>query len=477
MANNTDPDPHREITQKGQIKFGTDGWRAVVGEEFNFENVETVTKAAAKYVLDTDGIEKPFIIGYDPRDKAKEFAWFSAKILSDIGFDVTISSEIIPTPVLAYSAKLYAANALMFTASHNPPEYLGIKFIPEYAGPATTEITNAIVENIEKISKINFDKNIEKGKLTEKSFKTRYFEHIEELIDFDKIREANLPVIFDALYSASIGYFDKLLERNGICCEELHMEYDPNFGGGMPEPKAKYLTELIDEVSQRTNVIGLSNDGDADRFGIINEKAEYVSPNEIIALLLGHLIKNKKMSGKLVKTVGASQMLDIIAEKYDVDVIETPVGFKWVGKAMRENDVIIGGEESGGLSIKGHIPEKDGILADLLVMEMLAYENKHLWELQEDLKHDAGCEFFNKRVDLKLENQEQLKKLMEQYASLKSIASFEVKSKDTKDGIKYYLDDEKSWVLIRPSGTEPLLRIYFESDSKEKINALKNFFE
>lgn len=473
MANKTEPDPNQKT---GVIQFGTDGWRAVVGKEFTFENVETVTKAIAKYVLDTDGIEKPFIIGYDPRKMAREFADFTAKILVDLGFDVTVSAEIIPTPVLAFSAKLYAANAIMFTASHNPPEYLGIKFIPEYAGPATTEITNAIVDNIDHISKITFN-NAQKGKLSEKSFKVRYFEHIEGLIDFKKIKEANIQVIFDALYSASIGYFDKLLERNGISCEEMHMVHDPNFGGGMPEPKVKYLTELIEAISQRTNVIGLSNDGDADRFGVINEKAEYVSPNEIIAMLLGHLIKNKKLDGKLVKTVGASQMLDVIAEKYNVDVIETPVGFKWVGKAMRENDVIIGGEESGGLSIKGHIPEKDGILADLLVLEMIAYENKPLWELQEDLKRDAGCQFFNKRIDLKLESQEILKKLMEQYSSLKSIASFKVKSKDKKDGIKYYLDDEKSWVLIRPSGTEPLLRIYFESDSKDKLRELKEFFQ
>lgn len=470
MANESDPN-----SRQSSITFGTDGWRAVVGKDFNFENVEIVTKAIAKYVLDNDGIEKPFIIGYDPRNMAKEFTDFSAKILTKIGFDVTVSSEIVPTPVLAFSAKLYEANAIMFTASHNPSEYLGIKFIPDYAGPATTEITNEIVNNIHNISDITFSDR-SSGKLEEKSFKNRYFDHIEGLIDFKKIKEANIQIIFDALYSASIGYFDKLLERNGINFESLHLEHDPNFGGGMPEPKAKYLTELIDEICQRTNALGLSHDGDADRFGVINEKAEYVSPNEIIALLLRHLIKNKNMDGKLVKTVGASQMLDIIAKKYDVDVIETPVGFKWVGKAMRENDVLIGGEESGGLSIKGHIPEKDGILADLLVLEMLAYENKHLWELQEGLKHEAGCEFFNKRLDVKLESQKQLEELMEKYSSLSSVGSFCINAKDEKDGTKYYLDDEKTWVLIRPSGTEPLLRIYIESDSREKIQELKKFF-
>ena len=464
------------------IKFGTDGWRAVVGKDFNKENVETVTKAIAQYILKKDGIKKPVIIGYDPRNMAEEFAHFTAEILQKAGFRVSISDTIVPTPVLAFNAKHLNANAIMFTASHNPPEYLGIKFIPEYAGPATTEITNSIVENIKNIDNIKFnpDKLFE---IEKKSFKEPYFEHIEKLIDFEKIKEYftreddDGEIIYDGLYSASIGYFDELLKRNDISFEAIHMTHDPNFGGGMPEPKAKYLQELIEMIARRTNTIGVSNDGDGDRFGVINEKAEYVTPNEIIALLLGHLIKNKGYGGKLVKTVGASQMLDIIADKYNVDVIETPVGFKWVGAAMRENNVIIGGEESGGLSIKGHIPEKDGILADLLVLEMLAYEDMPLWELQEELHQSAGCTFVNERVDVKLQDNQQLQILMKKYSELDSVGDFSIKEKDTKDGVKYYLDDNRTWILIRPSGTEPLLRIYFESDSKEKIDGLKEFFK
>lgn len=467
---------------KESIKFGTDGWRAVIGKDFTKENVEIVTKAIAQYILEKDGIEKPVIIGYDPRNKAEEFASQSAQILSDAGFRVTLSSEVVPTPVVAYNAQFRNANAMMFTASHNPPEYLGIKFIPDYAGPATTEITNAIVENISNIEQIVF--NPEKKYPVEKqSFKEPYFEHIEKIIDFEKIKEYftreddDGEIIYDGLYSASIGYFDELLKRNAISFESLHMQHDPDFGGGMPEPKAKYLLELIELIAHRTSAIGLSNDGDGDRFGIINEKAEYVTPNEIIALLLGHLIKNKGYHGKLVKTVGASQMLDIIAKQYDIDVVETPVGFKWVGEAMREYDTIIGGEESGGLSIKGHIPEKDGIIADLLVLEMLAYEDKPLWELQEELRQKAGCTFINERIDVKLQDNFQLEILMNKYCALEKIGDFEIEEKDTKDGVKYRLNDEKTWVLIRPSGTEPLLRIYFESDSKDKIESLKDFFK
>ena len=465
-----------------EIKFGTDGWRAVIDKDFNFENVEKVIKAIAYYILKKDGAKKPVIIGYDPRRKADEFAKQSAEIFQKFGFRVFLSSEIVPTPVLAFNAKYMNANAVMFTASHNPPEYLGIKFIPDYAGPATTEITNAIVENIKNCENIssNSDKQYD---IELKSFKESYFEHIENIIDFKKIKEYftreddDGEIIYDGLYSASIGFFDELLKRNDISFESIHMVHDSNFGGGMPEPKAKYLSELISMISRRTNAIGLSNDGDGDRFGVINEKAEFVTPNEIIALLLGHLIKNKGYSGKLIKTVGASQMLDIIARQYHVDTIETPVGFKWVGAAMREYDSIIGGEESGGLSIKGHIPEKDGILADLLVLEMIAYEDKPLWELQEELHQKAGCTFINERVDVKLQDKQQLDILMKKYFSLETIADFRVKTRDKKDGIKYYLDDEKTWVLVRPSGTEPLLRIYFESDSKDKIETLKKFFK
>ena len=301
------------------IKFGTDGWRAIVGKDFNKENVEIVTKAIAQYILEKDGINKPVIIGYDPRNMAKEFAQFSAEILSNAGFKVTVSSEVVPTPVLAFNAQYRNADALMFTASHNPPEYLGIKYIPDYAGPATTKITNAIMENIKNIDSIVF-KSLQKPEIKYESFKEPYFKHIESIINFEKIKDYftreddDGEIIYDGLYSASTGYFDELLKRNGISCECLHMNHDPNFGGGMPEPKAKYLSELIDLIARRTSAIGLSNDGDGDRFGVINEKAEFVTPNEIIALLLGHLINNKNYSGRLVKTVGASQMLDIIAD-------------------------------------------------------------------------------------------------------------------------------------------------------------------
>ena len=456
------------------IKFGTDGWRAVVGKDFNEENVSIVSRAIGKYVFDNYGIYKTIIVGYDPRNMAKEFSTQCAKILQDIGFKVLYSDKVLPTPVLAYNARLLDACAVMFTASHNPPEYLGIKFIPDYAGPATSEITDEIVSNFGK----EISSNI-KGKIIITDFSNAYFRRIKEIIDFSKIKDSanNFHILFDGLYSSSIGYFDKLLNENDIKYDSIHMYHDTNFGGGMPEPKPQYMQEAIDYVKTHNGYVAFANDGDADRFGVIDENGEYVTPNEIIAILLTHLKKNKNYSGCLVKTVGASLMLDIVAQKLGVEVVETPVGFKHVGEAMRKYNPIIAGEESGGLSIQGHIPEKDGILANLLILEAMAYENKTLAQLRKDLADFVGCSFINTRVDKKLENVEEVKPTIERFSSLDELAGIKIIKKDYKDGVKLYLEDEKSWVLVRPSGTEPLLRIYIESDSSEKIESIKNFVQ
>jgi phosphomannomutase len=453
-----------------EIKFGTDGWRAIVGKEFNEKNVELVSKAIGKYVFDNYGIYKTIIIGYDPRNMADVFSMQCAKILSELGFKVLYSDKVVPTPVLAFSAKYLDACAVMFTASHNPPEYLGIKFIPDYAGPATKEITDEIVSNIGK----EFSSQV-KGKLIYTDFSQNYFKRIQEIIDFERIKD-NIPshILFDGLYSSSIGYFDKLLNKNNIKYDSIHMFHDTNFGGGMPEPKPQYMQEAINYVKEHENYIAFANDGDADRFGIINENGEYVTPNEILAILLMHLKKNKNMNGCIVKTVAGSLMLNIIAQKLEIEVIETPVGFKHVGQAMRDYNPIIAGEESGGLSIQGHIPEKDGILANLLVLEAMAYENKSLVKLQNNLKNFTGAEFINTRTDKKLDNFDEVKPTIEKFSQMNEIAGFKVINKDNKDGIKLYLEDNKTWILVRPSGTEPLLRIYIESDSQDKINNIKN---
>ena len=449
------------------IKFGTDGWRAITGEDFNSENVTLVTNAIAKYVFDNFGLSKKIIIGYDPRNQADILSRLCADILVQKGFHVLYSEKIVPTPVLAYNAKHLNACAIMFTASHNPPEYLGLKFIPDYAGPATSEITDEIVKNLGKTIENSLDGSFEYYR-----FSNNYFKHIENLINFEKIKKLNTNIIFDGLYSATIGYFDKLLKDNGIKFKSLHMKHDPNFGGGMPEPKPKYMQELIDTIKSSKNSVGFANDGDGDRFGVIDENGNYVTPNEIIAILLKHLTKNKGLKGSLVKTVGASTLLDIVAKKSEVELIETAVGFKHVGEAMRKYNPVIAGEDSGGLSIQGHIPEKDGILANLLILEAMAYENKTLVELEEDLHEFAEAKFYNDRIDEKLETQEQVKKALENTEKMKELGNYKVTRVNKIDGVKLYFDDG-SWILVRPSGTEPLLRIYIECDSLEKLEDFK----
>jgi phosphomannomutase len=372
----------------------------------------------------------------------------------------------------------------MFTASHNPPEYLGIKFIPDYAGPATKEITDEIVSNLG----CEFSTDV-KGKIINTDFSNNYFKRINEIIDFEKIKSGlkNTHILFDGLYSSSIGYFDKLLYSHDIKFDSIHMYHDPNFGGGMPEPKPQYMQEAINYIKAKDNYIAFANDGDADRFGVINENGEYVTPNEIMAILLIHLKQNKGYNGCFVKTVAGSLMLDIVADKLGVEVVETPVGFKHVGEAMRKYNPIIAGEESGGLSIQGHIPEKDGILANLLILEAMAYNyisprplgegvgvRVSLAQMQKDLKDFVGCEFINTRVDKKLDNFDEITPTIENFSQMSDIAGMGIYKKDYKDGIKLYLDDKKTWILVRPSGTEPLLRIYIESDSQEKIDTIKS---
>lgn len=446
------------------IKFGTDGWRAVLGKEFTQENVERVTLAIGKYVSEAFGFDKTIIIGYDPRNMAREYAETTANLLYQKGFNVKLSQRVVPTPVLAYNAKHLNACAIMFTASHNPPEYLGMKFIPDYAGPATSEITDKIVENLDL--EYGFG---ESGSIEKVDFMPDYYEHIKTLIDFEKIKSINSNIIFDGLYSASIRYFDKILDDLGIKYTSLHMEHDTNFGGKMPDPKPKYLKELIEKVKSTPNSIGLANDGDADRFGVINERGEYVSPNIIIAMLLKYLI-SKGFKGSVVKTVGSSLIIDRVAKKLNIDIIETAVGFKHVGEAMRLNQVIIGGEESGGLSILGHIPEKDGLIANLLVLEALADSGKTLVELEEEIYKTAGCKFYTDRIDIETDKANEY---LNKYKTLKSIGNYPVTDIDLKDGVKLMLGEDTK-ILVRPSGTEPLLRIYFEAESLEKIEDLKS---
>ncbi len=459
-----------------KIKFGTDGWRAIIAEEFTFDNVVLVTKAIAGYIKTKYDPSKPVIIGYDTRFMADKFAQRAAETLNELGLNVKITNIDAPTPVVAYAAKnLNSAGALMLTASHNPPEYCGIKYIPDYAGPATTDITDIIVENVKKLQEGQTVVEICDRKGTTEIFdpKPDYMNWVKTIIDFEKIKQADINVFYDPLYASGRGYVDGLLEDAGCKVTSIKNWRDPLYGGAMPEPKEKYLVELKKLVVENSPAIGLSNDGDADRFGVIDEKGNFVTPNEVIAVLFKHLIKHKNRKGSVVKTVATSFMIDKIAEKYNVKVHETAVGFKWIGQIMRDEEVIIGGEESGGLSIWGHIPEKDGVVADLSILEVIAYENKPLYQIVEDIKDEIGIHYINKRIDLHVTEdiKEKTLKIFTQNPP-QEVGGLKVTKTKNIDGFKFYFEDNSSWMLVRPSGTEPLFRIYFETDTQEKLEKM-----
>jgi phosphomannomutase len=460
-----------------EIKFGTDGWRGIIADDFTFANVCKVTRAIANYLKTAYSKDRPVLIAYDTRFLADRFAQTAAEILADDGWTVKIVDRDCPTPVIAYNARyLNSAGALMFTASHNPAPYCGIKYIPDYAGPATPEITDTIVANIAGASDAPpSGKNADK--ISTFDPKPEYLKFIYTLIDVDRIRSAKLKVKYDALYSTSRGYLDTVLEYCGCQTETFHAVRDVLFGGGMPEPKGEQLTELVAAVKDDKADIGLATDGDSDRFGIVDEQGNVLTPNTVLLLLARHLSKNKGQTGAIVRTVATTHLLDNLAAKYGLQIYETAVGFKYIGEKMRETQVLIGGEESGGLSVLGHIPEKDGILADMLVAEAIAYEGKPLSQLVEEAIKEADGPLDNKRLDLHL-NDAHKTAVLNSFASNPptEIAGIKIKEIGRKDGIKLYLEDG-GWVLLRPSGTEPLMRVYLETNSPAKLGQIAQYME
>ncbi|WP_071517104.1 phosphoglucomutase/phosphomannomutase family protein [Geitlerinema sp. PCC 9228] len=460
-----------------KIKFGTDGWRGIIADDFTFANVRKVTRAIASYLETAYSQDKPVLISYDPRFLADEFAQTAAQVLAEQGWSVKMVQRDCPTPVIAYNVQqMDTAGALMFTASHNPATYCGIKYIPDYAGPATTEITDTIVANIDTASDAPVGRDYA-DRISRFDPKNSYLQFLYTRLDVAKIRSAKLKVKYDALYSTTRGYLDEALAHCGCQVESFHTHRDVLFGGGMPEPKAEQLQELVAAVKQDRADLGLATDGDGDRFGVVDEQGNVLTPNTILLLLARHLVKNKGLTGAIVRTVATTHLLDSWAAKYGLPTYETAVGFKYVGAKMRETDVLIGGEESGGLSVLGHIPEKDGILADLLIAEAMAYEGKPLSQLVEEAIAEANGPVYNQRLDLHLE-EERKQAILEQFGNHppQEIAGIGVKEVGRKDGTKLYLEDG-GWILLRPSGTEPLMRVYLETTSEEKQRQLSAYMQ
>jgi len=458
------------------IVFGTDGWRARMDESFTIENVKLVAQAIAEYIKQENLKSKGLVIGYDTRANSKVFAYTCSKVLSENNIHVYLGNRPMPTPITAFAiTSLQAAGAIMITASHNPAEYNGIKFIPEYAGPATPDITNKIVSNIRQITPDDLirENNVELTQTINPL--SDYTSYLENLIDFDVLRNKKLKIVLDPMYGAGYGIANTIFEKAGCQVYAIHNHEDSSFGGSLPEPTLKNLKELKSLIKDKNAHLGLALDGDADRFGVIDSEGNYIRANQVLALLSLHLIKNRKSDGILVRSIATTHFIDAIAKAHNIEVYETPqVGFKYIAQAVLEKSVILGGEESGGLCIKGSIPEKDGILADLLLAEVTAYENKSLTALLDEMYEQYGL-FIDERLDIRfpLEKKEALLNKLTKKAP-KKIAGKKLTDVCTTDGVRYTLE-AGDWILTRPSGTEPLVRIYIESCTKEGFEQLKAY--
>ncbi|MFH0732173.1 MAG: phosphoglucomutase/phosphomannomutase family protein [Candidatus Omnitrophota bacterium] len=473
------------------IKFGTSGWRAIISDEFTFDNVKLVTQAIANMLKKSPqptahSPQLSVVVGYDTRFLSKEFAQACADVLASNNIEVLLCDRDTPTPVIAYQIlKNKAAGGINFTASHNPPEYNGIKFSPETAAPAPPEVTKQIEEEICRLqsSQPSAKRSEASPKGTaqspqQKYIKTfdpkpEYFKQIKKLINFTAIRKAKLKIAIDCLYGTSRAYLDTLLKDANCKVEVLHDWLNPSFDGKRPEPAEENIQALIECVKKRKMHIGLSCDGDADRFGIVDSDGTVISANQVISLLLYHLIKTRplKKHPTAARTVATTHMVDKICEKFGVKVHETPVGFKYFAEYLIGENCVIAGEESGGLSISGHVPEKDGILACLLMAEMVAINKKPAGKLLEALYKEFGY-FYFERLDLAM-SEDKKKKLMDGLMNNtpQTFANQKIASVNKSDGCKLQFEDE-SWALFRASGTEPIVRCYFEARTSKRLKEL-----
>ncbi|OGR76198.1 MAG: hypothetical protein A2X32_02920 [Elusimicrobia bacterium GWC2_64_44] len=482
------------------IKFGTSGWRAVIGEEFNLATLRRVAHAAAEHVKENreygyKGEEfllslrkagKPapktakIVIGYDTRYMSEDFAKNAAEAIASEGITAIISHSDTPTPVVAFEVmKNDASGGLMLTASQNQPYYSGVKWTPYWGGPAMPEITADLearvqaltIAEVEKI--IPFDHGVTAGIIMVKDFREDYFKQLSSLLDLGAIKKAGLKIATDSVNGAARGYLRPMLERAGAKVTGLREERDVLFGGRAPDTGEENLKGLREAVVKGKLNLGLACDGDADRFGVIDSDGTWISPNLVLGLVLEHLAKNRGLKGKVARSVMTSHFTDAIAKSHGLEVRETAVGFKHVGNLMRTGQYLLGGEESGGLTIMNHVPEKDGILACLLMAEMVAYERKPIKKIIADLAKKVGT-FTNTRLTLQLDKNVHMEGLVEKLKLNPplSLAGAPVWRIDQTDGFKFIMKDG-SWLGLRPAGSaEPTVRLYAEAADQKKIAAL-----
>ena len=456
-----------------QIKFGTDGWRAIIAREFTFVNVERVAQAYADFLTREAGTgNKPFVvIGFDRRFLSEKFAARTAEVMAGNGFKIALFSEAQPTPLISWAVKdLGATGGVMITASHNPANFNGFKIKAPWGGSAPPETTRAVEQLVDATAPKKAEaSDVGHGLLEAPT--TRYREQIASYVDLEKLKNASGKVIVDPMHGSAGRWVENFLSGGTLSVETIRDGRDPLFGGVNPEPIDQNLAPLKQRVVETKALVGLATDGDADRVGAVDERGRTMTMHDVVPLLLLHLARVRKMTGSVVVTVSQSVLTKRIAQAMGLKVYETPIGFKYIADLMLKEDILLGAEESGGIGVKGHIPERDGVLNSLLFLEAIVSAGKPPSEMLSDLHHEFG-EFHFGRRDLHMP----VSRGLELVAQLSQnpppdFTSFQVTKVETTDGAKLTFDDE-SWLLFRQSGTEPVLRLYSEATSIEKMNTL-----
>ena len=467
------------------VHFGTDGWRAVISETFTFANLRLVAQAIADFILEQEPAQPTAVVGFDTRFLSDRYAAEVARIMAANGIETWLARADTPTPAISYAIVHKRATAgVMITASHNPPRYNGVKLKTSYGGsasPAQNKRVEALLERnlalVHGPNLMDLEEAIRAGKVHKFDPAWAYYEHLGRLVDLDIISGGELKVVADAMYGSGRGCIGEMLTRSRSQVHNIRHQMNPGFGGIHPEPIAKYLGLLISTIQAGHWDVGLATDGDADRLGAVDARGQFVDPHRIFALVLRYLIEKRGWRGKVVRTVSTTRMIDRIAAQHGLPLVETPVGFNHIADLMIADGVLMGGEESGGMSIRGHIPEGDGVLMGLLLLEVMAEARVPLNELVCDLLAQYGPAQYA-RTDMKLTRpvaKPQMVRLLVDMAPA-AIAGVSVEDVQTTDGVKYYLYDG-SWLLIRPSGTEPVLRVYAEAEDDGRVQALLQFGE
>lgn len=475
------------------IHFGTDGWRAVISDTFTFHNLRLVSQAIADAVNSDSWLNgtrisssidpHKMVVGFDTRFLSDRYASDVARVLAANGYIVYLAQADAPTPAISYAVRnLGAIGGVMITASHNAPRYNGIKLKAAYGGSATSEQSRRVevyLNDNENRGRgpnlMDFDQARRQGLIQRFNPIPSYYDHLRTLIDFDVIAERPVQVVVDSMYGSGRGAIKGILQGTGCEVQEIRGEMNPGFGGVHPEPIGQHLGALAGAVSTHMGDFGLALDGDADRIGAMDERCNFVDPHKIMSLALRYLVEKRGWRGPVVRTVSTTRMIDRLAQRYGLPVYETPVGFNHIAEHMLHEDILIGGEESGGISFRGHIPEGDGVLMGLLLVEIVAESGATLHELIESLLQEVGPAFY-RRNDLRL-SRPITKQVMSDYLTQNAperIGGERVAEVLTRDGVKYVMSDD-SWLLIRPSGTEPVLRVYAEGRTPELVDALLGY--